>query len=241
MDRRKLLLVIAVVVALIGAGLVFLYAKGADARAAQAYDPVRVFVAQQDILVGESFDAALAAQKIVERELPSAARVPSAIETVEVLAGQSANGTIAAGEQILTSNFGGQGVNSALAIPPGQVAVSIQLSDTARVAGFVNAGSNVAVWLTMSDAESGDTTTRLLLDRVEVIAVGSTSTQTTTSADGSTVAEQMPRTMITLAVDQEDAERVQLASASGDLAFGLLTDKSKVKPSKGITTDSLFR
>ena len=241
MDRRKLLLVVAVVVALLGAGLVFVYAKGADSRAAQAYDPVTVYVAQQDIAVGESFDTALSTQKIVAQELPATARVPSAIDTVEQLAGQTANTNIAAGEQILVSNYGGEGGTSPLAIPAGMVAVSVQLTDTARVAGFVNAGSEVVIWLTQQADEDGPTRTRLLLDRVQVIAVGSTSTQTTTSADGTAVVEQMPRTLVTFAVKQEDAERIKLGATVGELELGMLTDKSGVKPTKGLKADSIFR
>ena len=241
MDRRKLLLVVAVVVALLGAGLVFVYAKGADSRAAQAYDPVTVYVAQQDIAVGESFDTALSTQKIVAQELPATARVPSAIDTVEQLAGQTANANIAVGEQILTSNFGGETTNSALAIPAGMVAVSVQLTDTARVAGFVNAGSEVAVWMTRAD-EEGATRIRLLLDRAKVIAVGSTSTQPVTATDGTgAVVEQMPRTLLTFALKQADAERVKLAATIGELELGMLTDKSGVKPTKGTAADSIFR
>lgn len=248
MDRRKLLLVVAVVVALIGAGLVFLYAKGADDRAAEAYRPATVFVATGDIAVGEPFDTALADGRIVAREVPENTVVPSAIPSQDVLAGKTANSPIYAGEQILTTNYGGEGANAPLAIPDGMVAVSVQLSDTARVAGFVNAGSNVAVWLTHEAKKAGgDETiqeTRLLLDRVQVIAVGSTSTQvtTTSSVEGEVDAtETMPRTMMTLAVEQADAERLTLGARVGELSFGLLTEKSSVKTSKGTDADSIFR
>ncbi len=245
MDRRKLLLVVAVVVALLGAGLVFVYAKGADSRAAQAYDPVTVYVAQQDIAVGESFDTALSTQKIVAQEIPSTARVPSAIDAVDQLAGQTANTNIATGEQILTSNYGGEGASTPLAIPAGMVAVSVQLTDTARVAGFVNAGSEVAMWLTQQGDETDPTRIRLLLDRVQVIAVGSTSTQTTTTSTGDAgepaVVEQMPRTLVTFAVKQEDAERIKLGASIGEIELGVLTDKSGVKSTKGLKADSVFR
>lgn len=247
MDRRKLLLIMAVVVALVGAGLVFVYAKGADSRAAEAYRPVTVFVAAQDIAVGESFDQALANQKITSREIPENVRVGTAVTTVDELRGQSANARIDAGEQILTSNYGGENTATVLAIPDGMIAVAVQLSDTARVAGFVGAGSEVVVWLNAAlpgadGSTDGDMSTRVLLDRAQVIAAGSTSTQNTTNEDGtSTVPEQMPRALLTLALSQEDAERVQLASRVGELSFGLLTPESDVKPSKGLDVDSLFR
>ncbi len=233
----------AVVVALVGAGLVFVYAKGADSRAAEQYRPVSVFVATQDIAVGESFDQALASQKITQRDIPENVRVATAVTSVEELAGQSANARIDAGEQILTSNYGGENTATVLAIPDGLMAVSVQLSDTARVAGFVGAGSEVVIWLNGAlDEEGSKMSTRVLLDRAQVIAAGSTSTQNTTNEDGtSTVPEQMPRALLTLALSQEDAERVQLGSRVGELSFGLLTSESKVKPTKGLDVDSLFR
>jgi pilus assembly protein CpaB len=239
MDRRKLLLVVAVVVALLGAGLVFLYAKGADDRASEAYRPVTVYVATADLAVGESFDTAVATGKIISRE------VPTAIQTIDVLTGKTTNGPIFTGEQILSTNYGGEGANAPLAIPEGMVAISVSVSDTGRVAGFVNAGSYVAVWLNHTPASSATAQqeTRLLLDRVQVIAVGSTSTQAPViDANGNPVlSEAMPRAMITLAVDQDGAERIQLASRVGDLSFGLLTEKSKIKATKGTAVDAMFR
>ena len=47
MNRRKVLLALAAIVAALGVLLVFLYARGADARAAAQFDLVRVLVASQ--------------------------------------------------------------------------------------------------------------------------------------------------------------------------------------------------
>ena len=63
MDRRKLLLVVAAVVAVLGVALVFVYAKGADNRAAEKFDTVEVLVANKKINPGESFDDALESGK----------------------------------------------------------------------------------------------------------------------------------------------------------------------------------
>src|SRR3954471_10423964 len=63
MDRRRLLLILAVFVAVIGTALVFLYVKGADKRANNQYANVTVLKATANIAPGETYDSALSAGK----------------------------------------------------------------------------------------------------------------------------------------------------------------------------------
>lgn len=246
MDRRKLLLVAAVIVALMGAGLVFVYVQGADKRAADQYDSVEVITAVQPILTGETIAQAAEAGKLQRSSVPRTAMLPSAVSTVDSLEGLAANTNIYPGEQIVSEKFGGVAEASRLPIPKGKVAVSVELSDTARVAGFVEAGSEVAIWVTGAITENPEAPavpfTRLLLPKVTVLAAGSTTlvSQTQTTQDGTQTTEQLPRTLLTLAVDQAEAERIQFAAANGSLSFGLLSGDSKVQPSKGVTAQNLF-
>ena len=116
------------------------------------------------------------------------------------------------------------------------------LSDTGRVAGFVVPGDEVAIFLN-GNIGGGNTGVRLLLPRVQVIAIGSTTviSTTTTNPGGAQTTEQLPRTLFTLAVDQNNAEKIMLAATTGELSFGYLNEKSEVKPGPGTTTDTLFR
>ena len=62
-------------------------------------------------------------------------------------------------------------------------------------------------------------------------------TQTTTTTDGQQNTEEIPRAIVTLAVDQEEAQRLIFASQKGQLYFGLLTENSKVgalPPTNGV-------
>ena len=54
-------------------------------------------------------------------------------------------------------------------------------------------------------------------------------------------AEVLPKTLLTLAVSQREAERVMYATQNGTLALGLLDDESEVAPSQGVVLDNLFR
>lgn len=241
MDRRKLLLVVATVVALLGTALVVLYVQGADQRAADEYDTVEVLTAVSPIVTGETIADAAAAGKLQRQKLPRNSVLPTAVNTTDDLAGMAANTNIYAGEQIVPEKFGGVGESSVLPIPSGQLAVSVQLTDTARVSGFVSAGSDVAIWLN-GTAQDGTPFTRLLLPEVQVLAAGSTTLVSTTSTDesGAETTEQLPKTLLTVAVDQAQAEKLMFAATNGELSFGLRTGNSKVQPNLGTNLQNLF-
>ena len=241
MDRRKVLLIVAAVIAALGTLLVFLYVRGADSRADQRYDAVQVLRAVKPITTGETVEAAQAAGKIESGTVSRQDLLPDALTGLEPVAGKVAITAIQPGEQIVSSKFGATGSTSGLTIPKGKIAISINLADPARVAGFVNPGDNVAIFMTGSGG--GGSFTRLLLPKVEVIGAGTTTVvaTTTTDATGASTQEQLPKTLLTLAVDQSEAERVLYASSNGQLAFGLLNNDSKVAPSAGTNSGNLFR
>jgi pilus assembly protein CpaB len=243
MDRRRILLVAAVLVAAMGVALVFVYVKGADTRAEQRFETVQVLRATSLIETGESLEDAQAAGKLALQAVANDQLLDGYQENTESLAGTVALAPIYPGEQIIAAKFGATAVaQSSLQIPDGKLAVSVNLTDPARVAGFVNPGSEVSIFLSSTDPSSGKQFTRLLMDRVTVLGVGSTTPVSTTTTDesGASTTEQLPRTLLTLALDQRQAERLLYSTTVGELAFGLLTDKSTVAPGPGTTFESLF-
>jgi pilus assembly protein CpaB len=225
--------------------LVFLYVRGVDARAAERFDAVEVHQAVEVINPGESLADAQAAGKIQMGTVSRSAVLSGATTSIADMGDKVALTTVYPNEQIVTAKFGSAGEQEVLSIPDGKIAISISLSDTARVAGFVNPGAEVAIF---SSADAGamgnnDTATKLLLPRVPVIGVGSTTVVSTTTTDesGAQTVEQLPRTLMTLAVDQADAEKIIFAARNSELSFALLTEKSDVKAGPGVTSDSVFR
>jgi pilus assembly protein CpaB len=260
MDRRRLLLILAVFVAVIGTALVFLYVKGADSRAQAKLDNVSVLKATQDVTAGEKFDDALASGKIAFAEVPKNQLIEGYQTSNEALKGKIAVVPIFSGQQIITNQFGTtvQSTSNTLSIPPGMMAISVNLTDPDRVAGNIENGSEVAIFVTGqlvatqgSTGSSGGTnsdiqTTRLLLPKVTVLNVGSPqppTTSTKTDPNGTQTTEQLPRTLLTIAVTQKEAQKVIVASKALDLTFGLLTSNSKVSPAPGTSTliASLFK
>jgi pilus assembly protein CpaB len=240
MDRRRLLLIIAAVVAAFGTLLVFLYVRSADARAQESVDSVDVLTISQPIASGESYDDALSAGKIVPEGVARSQLLANVQTNPDALKGTVALQAMLPGEQVVSDKWGANVAEAAspLGIPEGKMAISVNLTDPDRVAGFVNPGSEVAIFVTSIDgaestAPGGQTAgnrTRLLLDRVTVLGVGSTTpvTTTTTTPEGTTATEQLPRTLLTLALSQEDSQKVILASKTFDVTFALLTKDSTV-------------
>jgi pilus assembly protein CpaB len=224
---------------------VFLYVKGADARADEAYDAVDVLRAVKVIEPGETVEAASTAGKFELQPVAKAQLLAGYLEDTSSLTGKVATTTIYPGEQIIASKFGGSAEASAgvLPIPKGMMAVSVNLTDPARVAGFVNPGSEVAIFVTGDDARTQEPYSRMLEARVQVIGVGSTAPgQTTTTAeDGTATTEVLPNALLTVAVTKDQAERIMYAAANGELSFGLLTENSDVPKGSGVTFNNLFR
>lgn len=244
MDRRRILLIAAAVVAALGAVLVFLYVRGADSRAEDRFETVEVLRATVQIEAGETIADAAANGKLALQPIVKSDLLPTYQTNTDALTDQVALVTIYPGEQIIPEKFGTTAVvSTGLQIPEGGLAISVNLTDPARVAGFVNPNSEVAIFLNGTDAVTGLPYTRMLLPRVTVLGVGSTTPVSTTTTDesGAAVTEQLPRTLLTLALDQRQAQRVLFAQTSGELAFALLTEKSAVKPGPGVTALNLFK
>ncbi len=175
MDRRRLLIVAAAVVAVLGVALVLVYARGADQRAEAKYAGVEVLVATQPIAAGETVEQAAAAGKVGTAPVARDDVLDGAAHGVGALDGQVALVAIYPGEQLIASKFGSaRDAAASLPIPPGKMAVSVNLTDAARVSGFLEPGSEVAVFLNGTSPTTGQPFTRLLLPRVTVLGVGST-------------------------------------------------------------------
>jgi pilus assembly protein CpaB len=243
MGRRTILLIVAAMVAVVGSGMVFLYVKGADDRAKEGQEPVSVLKAVAQIEPGETLAEASAAGKIELLDVPMEQRLEGAMGSIGESGALVALTRVFPNEQITASKFGSPGEQDTLIMPPGKFAVSVNLSDTGRVSGFVSPGSRVALFLTGPTGDNGEEGTRVLLPEVPVVAVGQTTmtTATTTTAGGAQTTESLPLTLFTLAVDQVEAEKVMYAATHGELSFGLLNDDSKVKAGPGVTQQNLFR
>ena len=243
MGRRTLLLVAALVVAALGTTMVFLYVNGVNDRALADQKPVQVLVATAPIAIGTTARDAQNSGALEQRTISRVSAARGALSDITPIADEVALGPIFVGEQIIEAKFGQPGSTSSLPIPEGKLAVSVQLADPARVAGFVAPGSDVAIFLTFDGGGgAASEVTRVLLPKVQVIATGaSTVVSTTTTTGGETQTEELPKALLTLAVTQKEAQKVVYGSQHGQMYFGLLTEASEVDRSDtGVTAENLF-
>ncbi|WP_170219435.1 Flp pilus assembly protein CpaB [Nocardioides litoris] len=252
MDRRKLLLVAAVVVAALGAGLVFVYAQGAEDRARDDIATTRVLVAVQEIQAGESAADAANQEKLLLKDVPNDQLLEGHVDQGEALADTVALTTIYPGEQVTTNKFGNIGAlegRSTLPIPEGQTAITLRLSDTGRVSSFTQPGSRVAVYFAPDPAQLGGsqaapsdgfaavTPACVIDDNLLVLGVGTEAVdeQTDPAAEEAEAAADDDVALITVAVDSKQASTLvgfQIAAERENstlLSFALRNGDSQVQ------------
>ena len=248
MGRRIVLLIAAIVVAALGTSLVFVYVNGVNDRAIADQHPVTILVAKKVIATGTKASAAEASGALEQKQVPKVAVADGALSDITPVADQLALTSIYPGQQILQQMFGAQAsIDTGLDIPKGKLALSVQLTDPGRVAGFVQPGAHVAVFVQADphDIKTGKELpqfSRLLLPDVEVLATGPTTVSSTTTTDenGETNTEEIPKAILTLAVDQSQAQKLVLSAEKATLYFALRSGTSKLGPSSETTLSNLF-
>ena len=259
MTRRILTIILAIVLAVIGTGAVLIYAKGADQRALYKQHAVSVLVATQQIPAGTSAGTALSNGMLAEQKLPRSSVPSDAIKSLTAgLKPLVMSSSIAPGELLLRPVLvTAVASTSGVAIPSGMMAVTIAMCVPEAVARYVYPGSEVAVFDTFiksgsasaqwtcgsKSIQSNNKTkiqTRIVLTRVKVLSVTEaapvnsagqvTSTAFNQNSSSGTDQATQNEVLVTLAVNQADAERVINLAEAGLPYLALLTKSSKTGP-----------
>ena len=226
MDRRRILLVTAALVAAVGTLLVFLYVRGADTRAEQRFDAVEVLRATAPIEAGETIEAALASGKVELQPVSQEQLLEGYLTSIDQIAGQvavsqdlrrradhrrqvrrSGRGHLSPADPQGSARDLGQphrpGPGGRLREPRLRRSLCSSTAATSAAASPTPASCSSASRCSAS---------------VRPLSVSTTTTDTA----GQQTTEQLPRTLLTIAVSQAEAQRVLFASSNGELAFGLL-------------------
>lgn len=254
MNRRILAIVVALALAVGGGALVIVYARNADARAIAAESPAPVWVAQQPIPAGTTLKDAQRTGLIAQTSVSAKAVPAGALQ--EINADNNAllaTSDIQAGEYLLAARFGNTPAGTkAIEVPSGMLAVSVALSDPARVGKFVTPGSHIAIFQTYKIKDLRDTPeakilnendvsgTSLLLPDVLVIAMGDAPLSGQAAAPP---AEGQPATaagasggyLVTVAVKPKDAAVLIHGVNRRTLYAGLRGSDVKIDPSTEVT------
>lgn len=261
MKSRVVALVLAIVLAVVGSGLVLLYARTADARAVANTKAVTVLVATQRIPSGTT------GAKIRTGGYVEAVRMPAGNVPADVLSSvpNSLDALVVTGDlqprQLLLRGMFGSApaMTGGLPVPDGKFAVSVNLTVPADVAGYVRPGSKIAIFDTYADPAAGGSDkndakrTRLLLPQADVIAVGDYGSGAVAPGGSSAGAApagdttSQPRSgaattiNVTVAVTQPQAEKLVHAVQTGALYLALLSASSAPIAGPGVDNGSLFR
>ena len=255
MSRRLAAILVALVMALVGTTAVFTYVSSAEERAVEGQQAVEVLVAAKSIPVGTKAQQALDDELVRTEVLPRKAVPAGALSEIPAaMRSFVATSAIGPGEVVLASRFGKTSVaTGGLDIPKGKLAVAVELADPARVGGYVTVGSQVAIFDTFNVLKGGVPTgdrlaegrdnnrvTRVLLPRVPVLAVGPAKAGDDEESSD-TAGQNAATTVLTVAVTQQEAEKLVHAIQTGTLYLGLLTADSTVTRTPGVDNPSLFR
>ncbi|WP_106399191.1 Flp pilus assembly protein CpaB [Actinocorallia populi] len=250
MNRRLLSIIAALVLAGAGTLAVLAYARAADDRAAERSRPVSVLVAARAIPAGTAVSGLQNGGYLRLRNYPAGAVPDDALSRLtEEHRGLVVNTAVGEGALITRSLMEEKEASQAFAVPEGRIALTVEMGEPQRVAGYAKAGSRVVIFISLRQvkarggAESAEQRVRILMSDVPVLAVGPAST------DGTEQNPKGDRSLVTLAVTQEQAERLILGATQGTgegegnaLYMGLQTETSELDvKSPGISNFTIVK
>jgi pilus assembly protein CpaB len=249
MGRRIIAILAATVIALVGAVLVLLYARGADARAVADASPTPVYVSKALIPAGTTLKDAQRQQQLTKTQVAAQSRPAGALTVVDdTNSALVAVADIPPGQYVLSAAFGETPVGTKkLQVDAGKLAVSVQLSDPARVASFVTPGSFITLFMTykLKQLDASETAkvfndqdvkgTSVLLDNIKVIGMGNASLNPQPQpTQDSPQPGNAPGFIVTLEVTPEQAARLVHAVNNYTLYAGLRGAEVTVPPNLAV-------
>ena len=205
--RRTVILIIAVAVAGVAAFATYAWLNGVQDRAYAKAKRVQVFVVKKDVPKGTAGEQALSNELVKSGSAPQEFRPATALTDINAIRGKVALNDLSTGQIVVDGMFvepRAATVSFAQRIPPGQVAVTINVDTVHGVAGLIVPGDQVNI---MAQAQDGQ---RYLFQNVNVLAIGNTpapqpgeTTAATTTAGGG---------LMTFAVPPLAAAKISVAS-----------------------------
>lgn len=267
MKSRLLTITLAAVLAVFGMVAVLAYVHQANDRAVSGLHAETVMVATGEIAAGTSLNEAqqehlLGTEKVPDSSLstPAVNAVTAANEHLVVSA------SVAQGQVLLNNMLAQAGTLAAnstgLVIPPGDMAVTMEMCLDADVAGYVQPGSYIAVLDTAvpggamqytctshQPPSKGKAVTVVVVAKVEVLSVTPASSASTSTAGGQLAEDPVNpgssvasggEVLVTLAAtSQLEAESLMVVNNAGDPTFALLTKGSSTSVDIGNSSPPL--
>jgi pilus assembly protein CpaB len=199
-----------------GLGTALLLARYLDKKGGggQAVAVTGVVVAAVDLPLA----ARLKVEDLKVIEWPADHVPPGAITDPKELVGRVLISRVLAQQPLLPGMLAAKNAGSGLAalIPSNMRAIAVRVDDVVGVAGFIHADDRVDVMVTMRPYQGSESTTKVFLQNVKVLAVG----QDVDNGEKSRL-HATQATVATLLVSPQDAERLVLAQTEGRIMLTL--------------------
>lgn len=224
MKKRRLILALTVALAVSGSLTLWLSKRMNKVAIAQSTELHYVATARK-VDAGE----VLKSEDLVSIGWPASNALEGAFTNAQDVVGHAVLYPLAQGEPIQDGQLAaaGSGVGLSAEIPAGMRALSLRSDEIVGVAGFLLPQMRVDVLVTYTDATSPNPVTSIVLQNVEVLAVGQ-------RMEADPRGRPTPVGVVTLLVSPEDAEKAVLASAQGKVHFtlrnGMDTKQMDVRP-----------
>ena len=188
-------------------------------------DSVGLVVAKSNIAVGTT----LRAEMVELAPIPPKMIPRGAFAKLDDVVGRSLRHPLFAGEAVIEPKLAEKGAGGGLTtlIPQGLRAITVKVNEFSGVAGFIKPGNYVDVLANFRKGEIGATTSRVVLQRVKVLAVD----QMYRNDEGQSNAVVV--NAVTLLVTPPQAEALALAASQGTLQLAMRND---VDDSEGQTS-----
>jgi pilus assembly protein CpaB len=221
MKSRLLAGVAAVVLALIGAVMLYGYAQGAEARALEGLDPVDVLVVSTEVPAGTPSEELM--PFLTTESLPSTAVGATALKDLESSTGKVTAVRLVPGEQLLTDRLvapDDTSLTGIVNVPEGLQEVSFGIEPARAVGGRLSPGDTVGIFISMEPGVLPDEpeaqTTQLALHKVLITSVQRAPTESeidpeaTPEEQARAEAQALPggSLMLTVAVTEEQATKI---------------------------------
>jgi pilus assembly protein CpaB len=242
MNRRRVVTIIAaILLTLFGMVVVIAYVNSAEGRAQENAELVSILVATEEIPAGTPAASLAGSRSVALRQVPQAVRAEDAVQDLDALGDQVTLERILANEPIVARHFG----DPAEAQRPGSGQVeegleiiTVALEPQRALGGEIAAGDLVGVIVSLEDSGGSDeaattdpttgggdeATSGMVLAGVPVTGVSGVDPEA--GAPGDLI-------MVSLQVDEPDAERIAFGAEFGRLWL--------TRQAEGETTDTRTR
>jgi pilus assembly protein CpaB len=246
MRRLNISIVVGIVVAVLGAGIVVAYGQSVDKRIASGKQSVAVVVADADLAAGTP--AGDVTRQVHVEQVPASFVADGALSSVDALMSDLPKDSVLAGPvptggQVTSSDFADAATAGHVRPAAGHVAVAVQTDLSPGVARYLSVGSMVDVFATYHDVRNqhgkltpASSRTKLFASGVKVLAV-SVAQASSDESQATDTGALTDKVVALLDLTPADAEKLVNATTLGEIYLADTMTGGHKTPTGAVPTD----